>query len=40
MTEKEDFALEEYKNLRNEILTKMDKCFQILSFGVGGITVI
>jgi hypothetical protein len=35
-----DFSLEEYKALREEILDKMEKCFKILSLGVGGITVI
>jgi hypothetical protein len=35
-----DFSLEEYKALREEILTKMDSCIKILSLGVGGISVI
>jgi len=39
MTEKE-FALEEYRALREEILNKMERNFKILSLGVGGITVI
>ena len=38
--EKEIFALEEYKSLREEILSKMERNFRILSLGVGGITVI
>jgi hypothetical protein len=40
MVEKEIFALEEYKSLREEILSKMERNFRILSLGVGGITVI
>ncbi|RXA20858.1 hypothetical protein EQO05_03835 [Methanosarcina sp. MSH10X1] len=39
-TDKESFALEEYKSLRGEILDKMEKDFRTLSLGVGGITVI
>ncbi len=37
---KEDFVLEEYKSLREEILAKMEKNFKTLCLGVGGITVI
>ncbi|MFY1110630.1 MAG: hypothetical protein AB3K77_02965 [Methanosarcinaceae archaeon] len=36
----EDFLLEEYKSLREEILDKMGKNFKTLSLGVGGITII
>jgi hypothetical protein len=35
-----EFMLEEYRTLRKEILSKMDKQYNILSLGVGGITVI
>ena len=35
-----DFALEEYKTLRKEILDKMERSYKILSLGVGGIAVI
>jgi len=35
-----DFALEEYKTLRKEILDKMERSYKTLSLGVGGITVI
>jgi hypothetical protein len=35
-----EFMLEEYRTLRKEILNKMDKQYNILSLGVGGITVI
>lgn len=37
---KEEFALEEYKSLREEISNKMERNFNTLSLGVGGITVI
>lgn len=35
-----DFALEEFKTLREEIAVKNNRCYQILSFGFGGITII
>ena len=35
-----DFALEQYKTLRKEILDKMGLSYRTLSLGVGGITVI
>jgi len=35
-----DFALEEYKTLRKEILDKMERSYKTLSLGVGGIAVI
>jgi len=35
-----DFALEEYKTLRKEILDKMERSYKILGLGVGGIAVI
>lgn len=37
---KKEFALTEYKALREEIVGKMDKQYQILSLGIGGITII
>jgi len=37
---KKEFALEEYKTLRVEILSKMSNQYKILTLGVGGITVI
>ena len=38
--DKKEFALEEYKTLREEISSKMSNHYKILSLGVGGITVI
>ena len=35
-----DFALEEYKTLRKEILDKMERSYKTLGLGVGGIAVI
>ncbi len=40
MITKIDFALEEYKTLRQEISDKMGRIYTILSLGVGGITII
>jgi len=37
---KREFALEEYRNLRQEIVDKMGKQYQLLGLGVGGITLI
>ena len=34
------FALEEYKTLRAEILSKMDNQYKILSLGIGGIAIL
>lgn len=38
--DEKDFALEEYKTLRKEILDKMDRNYKTLGLGVGGITVL
>ena len=35
-----DLVLEEYKTLRQEISNKMDKQYQIMGLGVGGISVL
>ena len=40
MSKKEDIILAEYQSLREEIITKMEACWKILTFETGGTSIV